>query len=532
MSDIFISYARQDRPKAQVLAQALMRHGWSVWWDRTIPTGKRFDQVIQEALAEARCVLVLWSKQSIASDWVLEEAEEGRQRQILVPVFIEDVPPPLGFRRIQAADLTNWDGTGTVPPFQRLVADIAGILGPPVKTEGEQVVSVETKEAGTAAVEPKKEAVPAPPEAKPPAEPPPAPFRPLPVRKVLPWFIGGVLLVGMSVAFWVFQGPKRVLPGEAPPKIEVVIPDPRIESFRAKPQVLIKTDEAILYWKTSGAVEVEISGIGRVPLSGEKKVTPKTTTSYTLVARNEEGKIAKASAEVRVPPPGKILHFSVSPQDVVAGQKVSLCYGVADAASARIDPTIGHVSPVEKGCVSDTPKKTTTYTLIAVSRGGYERRSTPVTVMVTVTPPVVLSRSTFRLPEDGIPNQNKRIGPFCCTGKTAIVYTTEKWPVGYIYFYDFKDGKILGGRSFAMELGVLVSGLANLDDLKSTQQQSAVFFRADEMRDGAWRSTRAGDLNFRVTIERVVTRTIEGRVHFEMGSVEVRADVSAIGSKK
>lgn len=139
MSHIFISYASQDRPKAQVLAQALTEHGWSVWWDRTIPTGKRFEQVIQEALAGARCVMVLWSKQSVASDWVVEEAEEGRKRHMLVPVFIEDVLPPMGFRRIQAADLIAWDGAGTSPAFQKLVVDIAGILGPPVKTDIGQV---------------------------------------------------------------------------------------------------------------------------------------------------------------------------------------------------------------------------------------------------------------------------------------------------------------------------------------------------------------------------------------------------------
>jgi hypothetical protein len=46
MSDIFISYASPDRPRAQVLAEALKAQGWSVWWDRNIPAGTRFAQVI------------------------------------------------------------------------------------------------------------------------------------------------------------------------------------------------------------------------------------------------------------------------------------------------------------------------------------------------------------------------------------------------------------------------------------------------------------------------------------------------------
>ena len=89
MSDIFISYASEDRPRVRTLADALSAHGWSVWWDRQIPAGRTFDQVIAEALASARCVVVLWSRQSIQPHWVREEAEEGRKRGILIPVLLD-----------------------------------------------------------------------------------------------------------------------------------------------------------------------------------------------------------------------------------------------------------------------------------------------------------------------------------------------------------------------------------------------------------------------------------------------------------
>ena len=85
MADIFISYADEDRDRAKLLAKALEGQGWSVWWDRIIPPGKSFDQVIQEAITAAKCVVVLWSKESIKSDWVREEATIGKRRQILVP---------------------------------------------------------------------------------------------------------------------------------------------------------------------------------------------------------------------------------------------------------------------------------------------------------------------------------------------------------------------------------------------------------------------------------------------------------------
>jgi hypothetical protein len=135
MNDIFISYARADQENAKALAEALGAKRWTVWWDRTIPAGKRYDQVIEEALANARCIIVLWSKKSITSDWVRDEAEEGRSRGILVPVLIEDVRPPMGFRSIQAATLVGWNSRKASPEFDKLVSDIAGLLAPPPPVE-------------------------------------------------------------------------------------------------------------------------------------------------------------------------------------------------------------------------------------------------------------------------------------------------------------------------------------------------------------------------------------------------------------
>ncbi|MGH8727597.1 MAG: toll/interleukin-1 receptor domain-containing protein [Burkholderiales bacterium] len=49
MNDIFLSHASADRSHAKQVADALAAQGWSVWWDRSIPPGKSFDDVISAA---------------------------------------------------------------------------------------------------------------------------------------------------------------------------------------------------------------------------------------------------------------------------------------------------------------------------------------------------------------------------------------------------------------------------------------------------------------------------------------------------
>ena len=143
MADIFISYAKKDRSRVEPLAKALEDQGWSVWWDPQIPPGKTFFGVIKEALEAAKCVVVLWSKQSIDSEWVLEEANFGKLQGILVPAKIDSVAPPLGFGLIQAADLTDWETETKHAGFESFLGAISDIVGPPPQKEkGEQVAEI------------------------------------------------------------------------------------------------------------------------------------------------------------------------------------------------------------------------------------------------------------------------------------------------------------------------------------------------------------------------------------------------------
>jgi TIR domain len=134
MNDIFISYDSADRAIAQKFADALESRGWSVWWDREIPLGKAFDQVIEEELNAARCVIVLWSNQSVRSRWVKTEAAAAADRDCLLPVLIEDIAIPFEFKRIQTAMLINWRGDDSDPEFNRLIKAIEQLAREPARS--------------------------------------------------------------------------------------------------------------------------------------------------------------------------------------------------------------------------------------------------------------------------------------------------------------------------------------------------------------------------------------------------------------
>lgn len=124
MADVFLSYVREDRSRAADVAAALTRQGWTVWWDRQILPGNTFEREIAQQLADARCVVVLWSRTSVTSDWVRDEASEATNRRKLVPVLIDDVTPPFGFRQYHNANLASWTGDDTDPEFALLVGGI------------------------------------------------------------------------------------------------------------------------------------------------------------------------------------------------------------------------------------------------------------------------------------------------------------------------------------------------------------------------------------------------------------------------
>ena len=130
-TDLFLSYSRQDTAKIEVLATTLQQAGWSVWWDREIRAGSSFDRVIEQALTNARAVIVAWSKHSVESDWVRAEAAHALEGNKLLPIRLDKVPLPLRFIHVHTIDLSSWTGSGTDPSCQKLVAELHDLLGKP-----------------------------------------------------------------------------------------------------------------------------------------------------------------------------------------------------------------------------------------------------------------------------------------------------------------------------------------------------------------------------------------------------------------
>ena len=129
MSDIFISYKREDQPIARKLADALEREGWSVWWDPKLRAGEHFDDVIEAALGDSKCIIVVWSAASLQSRYVRDEATYALERNKLVPVAIENVDLSFRFKGVHTLRLLNWDGSNDAMEFRKLVEDIAVVIG-------------------------------------------------------------------------------------------------------------------------------------------------------------------------------------------------------------------------------------------------------------------------------------------------------------------------------------------------------------------------------------------------------------------
>ena len=129
MADVFLSYAREDRERAEQIANGLAAAGIEVFWDNEIPPGQTWADYIESKLTQCKALIVLWSETSTKSQWVREEARMGRDKGILIPAMIDASQAPFGFGEVQAANLAGWSGEADNPQWRRFVDAVRAAAG-------------------------------------------------------------------------------------------------------------------------------------------------------------------------------------------------------------------------------------------------------------------------------------------------------------------------------------------------------------------------------------------------------------------
>ena len=129
MSDVFISYKREDMARVETLYALLLDLGLSVWFDAGIEVGAEWERRIHEQIESARAMVVCWSFAALSSPWVVREARTGLERGILVPVLLHPCALFAPFDTLQAADLTAWDGAPDHIEVQKALQRLGDLVG-------------------------------------------------------------------------------------------------------------------------------------------------------------------------------------------------------------------------------------------------------------------------------------------------------------------------------------------------------------------------------------------------------------------
>ncbi len=128
MADIFISYARSTARHARAVAEALSRAGYSVWSDDSLPTHRAYAEVIEEQLAAAKAVIVIWSAEAVRSQWVRSEADRARSEDKLVQLSVDGARLPMPFDQIQCADLSGPATASKHANWPKVLASLADLM--------------------------------------------------------------------------------------------------------------------------------------------------------------------------------------------------------------------------------------------------------------------------------------------------------------------------------------------------------------------------------------------------------------------
>lgn len=121
MADVFLSYSHLDVSLIRPLLNLLETNDLTVWWDTRLRSGDLWDATIEHEISIARCVVVVWSCNSVTSHWVRSEADYALKNKKLFPVLMDGADLPLAFRLIQTPDFSKWAGNRSAPEAASLL---------------------------------------------------------------------------------------------------------------------------------------------------------------------------------------------------------------------------------------------------------------------------------------------------------------------------------------------------------------------------------------------------------------------------
>ena len=148
-----------------------------------------------------------------------------------------------------------------------------------------------------------------------------------------------ILVPVIALALFTFAGCHKKkaappMPAETAPPPSTPAPTAQITATSA---TISAGDQVVLTWRTTDATSVSIDGVGDVPTSGVKTVTPTASTSYHLVARGEGGSAdATARVTVNAPPAVVVPTNTMSSEEEFKANVQDIFYDY-DTADVRSD---------------------------------------------------------------------------------------------------------------------------------------------------------------------------------------------------
>jgi len=172
VSDVFISYSRDNQEVVRRLAEAVKALGYEVWWDDQLPPHLAYGDLISQKVGGAKAAIVVWSATAAASEWVRAEADMARNQRKLIQTTIDGAEPPMPFNQLHYVSLADWNGEPDHPGWTKVRESLVALAGAPAAGE----VSAPPAEAPTVPpVAPAAAAAAPPPVAPEPVTAPPAP---------------------------------------------------------------------------------------------------------------------------------------------------------------------------------------------------------------------------------------------------------------------------------------------------------------------------------------------------------------------